>query len=167
MKCEGFKPFRLAGDVCENCGELVGDHAGPVGPDITAEFGRTMWAVLLKHGGIHSQYSNGLDTWKSAVLRLHFGIPVSAVEMSRSMTRMPDDAAVGIRDCQIDWRMTGAPDMGTVSEFNDSFTPNTEHPAVTGSLTCRCGKYRFEQVSLPGKTLGQLIWLATHEGEGE
>lgn len=161
--CPGFVPFRLAGDVCEHCGELVADHAGPVGPEVGSDYQRALWRVLLEHGGIYNTYTAEVDRFWSGVLRLHLGIAVPSRYFTEGNWRTPGPEHIGRTDCAIDWRRTGMPVMGEVSQFEDSFTENTEIPAVVGYLTCRCGKYCSETVALKEKTMGQLIWLVTRD----
>lgn len=163
MKCPGFVPFKLAGDVCHHCGELVEDHAGPTAPGVGSEYQRALWGVLLRHGGIYNTYTAEPDKFFTAALLMHLGMEVPAGYLQG--WRTPTEAHTGRTDCSIDWTRSGMPDMGEVSEFQDSFTENTRIPAVVGHLACRCGKYVYETVSLKGKTMGQLIWLATRDEE--
>lgn len=163
MKCPGFVPFRLAGDVCERCGELVDAHAGPVAPGVGSEYQKALWRVLLRHGGIYNTYTAEPDKFQTAVLLMHIGMGVPLDYLSG--WRAPTAQQIGGTECGIDWRRTGMPEMGEVSEFQDSFTENTRIEAVVGYLNCHCGKYVHETVSLKGKTMGQLIWLATRDEE--
>lgn len=170
IKCE-FKPFAQAAEVCDRCGEMVtaAVHAGSgafLESDAGSRYQKDIWAVLLRLGGFYNLYSGELDRFKTAVLWAHLGIEWDAGwfegwsldDRAWDELKRSEDAAQE-RGCRgIDWHHSGMPEMGTVSQFEGTFTECSEHMAVVGHLWCTCRKYVMKEVAVRDKTMGQIIW---------
>lgn len=81
----------------------------------TSEFDRKVWAWFMDRAQIHDVYSWNDFTGK---------------------------VADHLRECGIDIGRSKVPDLGTVSEFADTESPNNELPAIVASKwICNCGDY--------------------------
>lgn len=63
-------------------------------------------------------------------------------------SRFDDDRTAKVRkhmpDCAIDLERSTTPTFGATEEFDDTFAPNRERPAVVGHLVCACGKISLD-----------------------
>jgi len=162
IKCKSFKAFEKDPEVCDNCGELSGQHPGP-GP--VTPFRKDMWAVLLREGGVSSFYG-GYDTKETLEIRAHLGLPGAAESAAEWNARtMSSYSRIEISEtpCSIDWRQTGDPVMDWVGEFEGTDCEAARIDAVTGCLYCACGELFNQDWCLKNKTLGQLVWLVSKE----
>lgn len=79
------------------------------------EFAEIVWAWFLKRAQIHNVYG-----WME----------------------IPPKLSKHLNQCGIDLATSELPDLGTVSEFADTESPNNELPAVVAEdWACRCGDY--------------------------
>lgn len=148
-----FAPFPIDPTVCDTCGGLAGEHiqSDPV------EYRDAIWSVLLRYGARARDVFYGGD--------VNF-------RNSHKWNKQPVESAeraAHLAECGIAWDHganywpTTMPDMGSFSQFADSFHPATEVDAVTGRISCRCGEVDGEEWVLTGMTVGQLVWLTVHE----
>lgn len=162
MGCD--KPVMFGPDpsVCETCGGLIKDHETRYLP-----YKEAIWRVLLRHGGVWSYYGGCLDTWETAKVRLHFGLGIP----ERDFSFNPDHYGMGILakevgECEIDLKKSGDPHEDFQGQFDGTFASNsTQIAVITGDLTCKCRRYERQTLSLPNKTIGQMIWLSVNEGK--
>lgn len=150
VKCDGvFKPFKLAPDVCDTCGQDKDSH--PEKRVDMLPYKQAVWQVLLREGGTHNYY--GSYGYESDKIRKHF------------------------EECGFDFLKMNTPNMDTVSEFAGTFTDSDEIPVVKGTMYCNCGKppvqdewrlsYNKGGVEwiLRDVSLGYLIWQVVRAGE--
>jgi len=133
--CKELKPFRLAPEVCDECGWLADGHPRADSPTPLTE---AMWRVLFALGGVKSYWGGGLDRHKTDVVFGH------------------------VKECRINWKLTDAPAMTTVSEFTDSFHDPDQVEVLAGDLWCACGKVSRVTIAVIDMALGQLMWYAAH-----
>jgi hypothetical protein len=163
MTCDKPEMFSLDPSVCENCGQLLADHTHKYVP-----YKEAMWRALIAHGGIWSYYAGHIDMWRTVKLRLHFGLsmPERELYIFNPTPGQMEILAESVANCEVDLKNSSDPVSDTVAEFCGTFTENhTQHPVISGTLNCKCGEYRREQVVIEGKSVGQLIWLTVKGGE--
>lgn len=139
-----FVPFKYAVDVCDTCGNMLSAHPGEQATD---DLTKAMWKVLLEIGGEWSYYGGCFDTPRVF-----------------SDGRMNKTASVRSHmvNCEINWKLTKAPDMTEFSEFCGTFNPSEKIEVLAGYLCCKCGEVMNEEWGVQGITLGQLIWKVVH-----
>lgn len=164
MEPHVFVPFSKAPDVCDTCGELAEGHAGPVE---WSQYREDLWKVLIQHGGILSTYG-GYDEYETMVMSNHLGIEAIGnrqAYLSTLDTQRYKDYFEPSK-CGIEYAKSVDPHPDTFGEFRHSFTGSSNWvDVVSGILDCKCGAYRYTQVGIRDKTLGQLIWLIAHAGD--
>lgn len=144
-KCEVFKPFPLATEVCDTCGGEAGDH-----PERRADmlpYKEAIWAYMLEHGGPYSYYG-GYESWKAQEIKKH------------------------IKECGLNFKKMSTPTMDEESEFNGTFDESTSIEVLKGYIVCNCDEYEYskwpyhmQNWCLRDKTLGQVIWHVVKAGE--
>lgn len=163
MKPHSFQAFAYDANVCDICGEVADAH------NITPpeEFRKALWTALIRHGGVYNQYSGEYDYWPSWVLRAHFGLTSAAelAEVNATHTHMKP-IELPEKPCTINYSWTRDPTFDVVYEFAGTEADSDEIPAVTGTLRCGCADYRFQEVALLRKTMGQLMWLVVKAADG-
>lgn len=93
-----------------------------------------VWAWFLERAQIHDVY-----TWDSA----------------------PEAALRHLKECGMDPAESSLPDLGTVSEFADTESPNAEVPAIVAERwRCNCGQYVSTYSYSPGNKWSHLWTLA-------
>lgn len=151
VECDGvFKPFSLAPEVCDTCGQNAEDHSEKRADMLP--YKEAVWNVLLREGGTHDFY--GGYGYNSEKIRKHF------------------------QSCGFNLKKMSTPEVSTVSEFAGTFTDADEVTVVSGVMICKCGnpptkdtyilKYKggVEWI-LKNYSLGQLIWQVVKAGEAE
>lgn len=79
------------------------------------------------------QYSAEVWAWFLKRARMHDGY---------GWVDLPEKIANHLRECGIDMGESTLPDLGTVSEFTDTFSPNDNLSAVVSERwKCNCGDY--------------------------
>lgn len=135
--CRKFKPFQADLSVCDTCGNLGSDHETSVSDRMVLD---AMWRTMLFHGGIHSYYSGG-------------------PELDGHKTREWRDHMAG---CSFNWKKTSVVVMTMVGSFDGTDHDSSYEECLSGYMSCACGEYWQEDIILPGKTRGQMIWLVAH-----
>ncbi len=135
--CDTFTPFPRALDVCDTCGNLASAHT-PVKAESQPDYVRAMWKVMIAKGGFHDGFGHTLNVGQTIELRKH------------------------MKRCGVDFTKTREPRMDTVYEFDGTDCDSKQVAAITGTLYCKCNKYRYSTVAILDMTLGQLIWHTVH-----
>lgn len=141
--CSAPTIFAFDPEVCNGCGNLISQHPQPFEPDprelrvLTAT-----WAVMIAFGGPHNSWGGGPDQHMASALREHMAL------------------------CGINPAASDHPTMEGAWRTDDS-EHNTELVMLNGRLTCQCGTYRSEMVSVADMTLGQLMWQVARIAEAE
>lgn len=164
MKPHSFQAFAYDAHVCDTCGEVADSHN--IAPP--EEFRKALWTALIRHGGIYDQYFGTYDYRPSWVLRAHFGLATAAelAEVNETYSHLMKPITLPEKPCTISsW--TRDPTFDAVYEFAGTEANGYRIPAVTGSLRCGCMDYRFQEVALLNKTMGQLMWLVVKAADGK
>jgi hypothetical protein len=145
-QCKVFKPFPLATDVCDDCGEIPDNH--PEKRSDMLPYKEALWKYMLEVGGPYSFYGH-YDTWKAHEIKEH------------------------LKSCELDFDKMSTPAMDQEQMFTGTFDTETHYvDLVKGYIVCKCGEYEQGNYSFDrqdwcvrDKTLSQLIWHVVKAGE--
>ena len=147
--CTVFKPFSLAPEVCDECGQPADGGSHTEKRADMLPYKEAIWKFLIKKGGTYDFYGGyGYD---SKEIRDH------------------------VAKCGLDFDKMSTPEMDTVGEFNGTFATSSYYATVvSGYVVCNCEKYPDSEWGwkktkwiLRDFNLGELIWNVVKAGEGK
>jgi hypothetical protein len=144
-QCKIFKPFPLATDICDNCGQEPDSHEEKRADMLP--YKEAIWNYMLEVGGPYNYYGYYED-FKAQQIRKH------------------------LEKCELDFDKMSTPTMESEAEFTGTFDTSTHYVTVVkGYIICKCGefedsKYDFHKQDwcVRDKTLSQLIWHVVKAG---